>query len=404
MMKMRVLLPILMVSGIGLVGCIPPPPPPPAPLPPLGVDLVTTDIAWPVPLVAGQRVPFSITVQNIGDTATPANTILDVLITVDGVDIGWSDNITVPLAPSASRVQIVNGGPNHSDGLWTVTAGDHNVQAYVNSGSLPVRPPIPESNRDNNKLIKPFLVRDTIVLRRISTRYQISSAQSDGSNQTQLTFGPDPVGPPVISGDETKIAYTRETAPGRVRLWVMNVDGTDQREVVAPGLPDTSPGDRNPSWSPDGTQIAFIRDQVGLLTMSADGSDPHIIVPFSDTIRFSNTSWSPDGTQIAFDYKAVCCNTHIYITKADGSGAVRALTGPRTRRTLRPRTASRAGQPMAPKSRTRAVPWRGDPQESGSSTPTAPTQSSSTKAADRCSPGCRTRTESRSPASATSGP
>ena len=77
-----------------LAGCVAPPPPPP---PLLGVDLVPTDIAWPTPLVVGARVPFSVTVKNIGDTATPANTILDVLVTVDGVDVGWSDNLTVPL-------------------------------------------------------------------------------------------------------------------------------------------------------------------------------------------------------------------------------------------------------------------------------------------------------------------
>ena len=38
---------------------------------------------------------------------------------------------------------MVNGGPDGSDGLWTVDEGNHNVRAYVNSGSLPVRPPIP---------------------------------------------------------------------------------------------------------------------------------------------------------------------------------------------------------------------------------------------------------------------
>ena len=149
------------VFGCALVllaaACVPEPPPPPPP-PLLGVDLVATDIAWPVPLAVGARVPFSFTVQNIGDTATPANTILDVLVTVDGVDVGWSDNITVPLAPGASRVQIVNGGPDGSDGLWTVTAGLAQRPAFVNSGSLPARPPIPESNPDNNQLIKPFSV------------------------------------------------------------------------------------------------------------------------------------------------------------------------------------------------------------------------------------------------------
>ena len=112
----------------------------------------------------GERVPFSVTVKNIGNAATPPDTILDVLITVDvdtpnAADIGWSDNITVPLAPGESRTQVVNGGPDRSDGLWPVVEGAHNVRAYVNSGSLPVRPPITEITRENNFYLESFTVK-----------------------------------------------------------------------------------------------------------------------------------------------------------------------------------------------------------------------------------------------------
>ena len=226
----------------------------------MGADLVATDIAWPGPLVAGHRVPFSVTVQNIGDTATPANTILDVLVTVDGVDVGWSDNVTVPIAPGASRVQIVNGGPDGSDGLWRVTAGSHNVRAYVNSGSLPVRPPIPESDRDNNKLIRSFLVRDTIVFMRARGSLEIWSMQSDGSNQIRLTTGSERATEPAVSPDGTKIAYVRSSPPPVFnRVWVMNADGTGKHEVAAAGPDGTTFTDGEPSWSADGTQITFVQ-------------------------------------------------------------------------------------------------------------------------------------------------
>ena len=146
-------------AGVLLASCAPPPPPPP----PAGPDLVATDITWPVPLVVGERVPFSFTVTNVGDTATPPDTIVDVLVTLDldtpnVIDVGWSDNIRTPLAPGESRVQTVNGGPDGSDGLWTVNSGNHTVRAYVNSGNLPTRPPIVESTRENNAAFASFTV------------------------------------------------------------------------------------------------------------------------------------------------------------------------------------------------------------------------------------------------------
>ena len=129
---------LAVAAGALLASCAPPPPPPP----PSGPDLVATDITWPTPLVIGERVPFSFTVTNIGDTATPPDTIVDVLVTLDldtpnVIDVGWSDNIRTPLAPGESRVQTVNGGPDGSDGLWTVNSGNHTVRVYVNSGNLP---------------------------------------------------------------------------------------------------------------------------------------------------------------------------------------------------------------------------------------------------------------------------
>ncbi len=203
---------LVVAAGALLAGCVPPAPPPPPP--PSGPDLVATDITWPTPLVIGERVPFSITVSNIGDTATPPNTILDVLITLDvdtpnAADIGWSDNITVPLAPGESRTQVVNGGPDGSDGLWTVDEGAHNVRAYVNSGSLPVRPPIVESNRQNNFYLETFTVEgpprtDQIVF--VGPFGGIWKMASDGTQLRQLTsdgFQPE------VSRDGQEIAYVR---------------------------------------------------------------------------------------------------------------------------------------------------------------------------------------------------
>ena len=203
---------VVIAAVVLLAACAPPPPPPPPP--PSGPDLIATDIAWPEPLVIGERVPFSVTVKNVGNVATPPDTILDVLFTVDvdtpnAADIGWSDNITVPLAPGESRTQVVNGGPDGSDGLWTVDEGAHNVRAYVNSGSLPVRPPITEITRENNFYLESFTVQgpartDQIVF--VGPFGGIWRMASDGTQLRQLTS--DGV-QPEVSRDGQRIAYVR---------------------------------------------------------------------------------------------------------------------------------------------------------------------------------------------------
>lgn len=123
---------------------------------------------------------------------------------------------------------------------------------------------------------------------------------------------------PSWSPDGNQIAFVRN---GSIR--VMGFDGRDEQVV---GLGSW------PSWSPDGKEIAFT-SEYGIEVMHADGSGARKLIPHlfrTDTWRpddmgVGKPSWSPDGKQIAFEHlgDGDTQPAQIFIMNADGSNPVR---------------------------------------------------------------------------------
>jgi eukaryotic-like serine/threonine-protein kinase len=98
----------------------------------------------------------------------------------------------------------------------------------------------------------------------------------------------------AFSRDGKWVAYT--TIPDYT-LWCSRVDGTERLQLTYPPAAATLP-----TWSPDGTQIAFISAEVGkpwkIFLVSAQGSSPEELLP--EKVGEIDATWSPDGTQLAF--------------------------------------------------------------------------------------------------------
>ncbi|MEO6443989.1 MAG: hypothetical protein ABIZ91_17950, partial [Gemmatimonadaceae bacterium] len=105
---------------------------------------------------------------------------------------------------------------------------------------------------------------------------EIYTMNVDGSDVRRLTHTPGYDGGPWWSPDGTKIVYRAHhpadstqlaeyrallarnmIRPSRVELFVMNADGSDQRQVTALGGANFGP-----SWSPDGRKIIFSSNHV----------------------------------------------------------------------------------------------------------------------------------------------
>jgi serine/threonine protein kinase/Tol biopolymer transport system component len=117
----------------------------------------------------------------------------------------------------------------------------------------------------------------------------------DGSDRLQLTYPPSQAGLPRWSPDSTQIAYVA-TSPGRPwKIFLISAQGGTPQEV----LPHEQ-GEADPSWSPDGKQLAFGRgtDLVWAGIYIADlGTHRVTSVPGSE--KFFSPRWSPDGQYLA---------------------------------------------------------------------------------------------------------
>lgn len=120
------------------------------------------------------------------------------------------------------------------------------------------------------------------------------------------------------SPDDQRIGYTSSDGERR-GLRVINVDGSEDVLLLAgtPGLMQSSP-----SWSPDGTQLAFstVFGETALYVVNADGSNLRQIV---DHGRFPK--WSPTSDQIIFESEAAG-GQDIWSVNADGTNLTQLTT------------------------------------------------------------------------------
>lgn len=144
--------------------------------------------------------------------------------------------------------------------------------------------------------------------------------ESDGSNPIRLTSSDDAEAMPSWSPDGTKLAFTSAVNQESVSdLCVINSDGTGLRNLTR--TPDVA--EIAPSWSPDGEQIAYglwIDDADRIHTMDSDGGRDRMIAGNGQW-----PAWSPDGERILFSRDRGPTGPELWTVNRDGSGQA-ALT------------------------------------------------------------------------------
>src|SRR5580765_535401 len=238
------------------------------------------------PGATNARIAFGINVNGNTDvyTARPDGQDLRRLTTDPGFDA------CAAYAADGRRIAYCSGQGGGAVQVWTMNQDGTDKQQVTHMSVTAI---FPDFSPDGSKIV--FCAGPSTFAR------DIYVVNSDGSDLTRLTSGAGNNVYPAFSPNGRKIVFTSNRT-GTSQVWLMNADGSNQRQLTF----DLQPKDQVPDWSPNGSKIAYLADTHGIAdmgnswgdiwVMNANGAHQHQI---TSGASFYGTAWSPDGTRIA---------------------------------------------------------------------------------------------------------
>jgi Tol biopolymer transport system component len=155
----------------------------------------------------------------------------------------------------------------------------------------------------------------------------IYAVNSDGTGQVPVTSSSDSAYA-SWSADSSKIVYARTAGGSDMNIWVVEADGTEPDQLTANVQQEVQP-----TWSPAGDRIAFLRYNGGagyrydLWSMAPAGANQGSLGA-GDVYGVSPLAWSPNGSKLAYRVQVSATDFEVWTMNADGSSKVNVSDSP----------------------------------------------------------------------------
>lgn len=206
---------------------------------------------------------------------------------------------TAPADPAGAFERVVRMRARHRRVRRAQTVALTAAVVVVTSGVTFTLGRMFGSDRRDEALETPPSVPDIAFAGTIEGKPGIYAIKADGSDVTLLTKKPGRRIDPSWSPDGTKLAYS--DFDDDLDIYVLDLETGKERQVT-----DSPADDTSPAWSPDGTKLAFVSQRQGgshLYLIDADGDESEgspVTRLTSGNASNYDPAWSADGTHIYF--------------------------------------------------------------------------------------------------------
>jgi Tol biopolymer transport system component len=247
-----------------------------------------------------------------------------VLLALTGIlGLGSCVNPMRPLRDSRGLLLVVRGDYGPGTEIYAMRSDGSEMRRLTQNNVLDSHP---DWSPDGERVV--FVSHPDSIPGQSNRRPDIFVMNEDGSEMRRLFQSSLYATHPSWSPDGSRIAFENyDPAVGESRVYVMDADGSNVRQIPSAAGPNYWP-----EWSPDGTRILFVssRPPRGLWTMyvvNADGTGERQLSDDSACLsHISVPKWTPDGSRIGY-----LCDSDvgaIYTVRADGTDR-RLLIPPR---------------------------------------------------------------------------